>query len=86
MFVAPITTTSFQNYHARNNAANIECVTGEPAEPVLLDWILLNATTFATLLGTVITVYLGANVAQKALTKEHFDKGGPDDPPGGDLI
>ena len=66
LFALPETWTSFSNLQAEREVAALVLEEGEdrPA-PVKLDWHLLNAGTFATLLGTLITVYFGANVAQK---------------------
>ena len=66
LFVVPETTSSFYNLNAEHEAAALIIEEGEERPvPIKLAWHLLNAATFATLLGTLITVYLGANIAQK---------------------
>ena len=83
LFVVPETVTPVYNLLAEKEVAALVLEEGEVRPPALrLDWHLLNAATFATLLGTLITVYLGANVAQKVWVEPPKVLGKPTKPRG----
>ena len=78
LFAVPETWTSFSNLHAEREVAALVLEEGqERPVAVKLNWHLLNAGTFATLLGTLITVYFGANVAQKVWVEPPVALGQP---------
>ena len=81
LFVVPETTTAFYNLQVENDNAALVLEEGEVRPPpVLLQWHLLNAATFGTLLASLITVYLGANVAQKVWVEPPTVLGQPSRP------
>lgn len=64
LFAVPETVSAFVNWQA----TKVVLALVPPGVPVLLEWHLLNAATYAALVGSVITFYLASNVAQKAFT------------------